>query len=205
MIKVTKNINEYLFIVTVESYLKEQANELLNLLSKIEFSILRDNFTIQVGFSIFKLKKVDEKFIVISPDYSKNPLIDTTEDLTIALWIQLEQGILLNKLNLIGESISFQDKIICSKGVLKLDDIYLERSGECEKGDSGWYIGPVDEVNDNEELESYYAYQIIKIRPSIIQVLTLPNGYMAVFNKDRLDAVLDYNDIDVLKANTDNG
>lgn len=200
MIKVTKNINENLFIVTVESYLKEQADELLNLISKIEFSKFRDKFTIQIGFTIFQLKKVAEGFIIISPDYGKNPLIDTTEDLTIALWIQLEQGTLLNKLNLIGELISFQDKIICSKGVLKLDNIYLERSGECEKDDSGWYIGPVDEVNDNEELEAYYAYQIIKIRPSIIQALTLPSGYMAVFNKDRLEAVLDDNDIDLLKS-----
>lgn len=199
MIKVTKNINEKLFIVTVESYLKEQAEELLNVISKIEFSKFKDKFTIQIGFTIFTLQKVDEGFIILSPDYSKNPLTNSTEDLTIALWIQLEQGTLLNKLNLTGELISFQDKIICSKGVLKLDNIYLERSGEYEKGDSGWYIGPVDEVNANEELEAYYAYQIIKIRPSIIKVLTLPSRYMAVFNKDKLGAVLSDNDIDVLK------
>lgn len=199
MIKVTKNINENLFIVTVESYLKEQAEELLNVISKIEFSKFKDKFTIQIGFTIFTLQKIDEGFIILSLDYSKNPLTNSTEDLTIALWIQLEQGTLLNKLNLTGELISFQDKIICSKGVLKLDNIYLERSGECEKGDSGWYTGPVDEVNANEELQAYYAYQIIKIRPSIIQALTLPSRYMAVFNKDRLEAVLDDNDIDVLK------
>lgn len=55
-------------------------------------------------------------------------------------------------------------------------------------------------MNGNDELEAYYAYQIIKIRPSIIQALTLPSGYMVVFNKDRLEAVLDYNDIDLLKS-----
>lgn len=199
MIKVTKNINEKFFEVNVESYLKEQAETLLDIISKIESSNFRDKFKIQIGWSIFTLQKVAEGFIILSPDYSKNPSTDSTEDLTIALWIQLEQGTLLSKLKLIGELISFQDKVVCSKGALKLDNIYLERSREYEKGDSGWYIGPVDEANTNEELEAYYAYQIVKIRPSIIQALALPNGYMAIFNKDKLEAVLDENDIDVLK------
>ena len=199
MIKVTKNINEKLFIVNVESYLKEQAEALLEIISKVELNKLNNNFKIQVGWTIFTLVEVNEGFIIVAPDYSKNPLTDNTDDLTVALWIQLEQGILLNKLKLTGELISFQDKIICTKDVLKLDNIYLERNVEHEKGDSGWYIGPVDESISHEELEAYYAYQIIKIRPSIIQTLALPSGYMAVFNKDKLEAVLDENDIDVLE------
>ncbi|WP_297425750.1 hypothetical protein [Clostridium sp.] len=54
--------------------------------------------------------------------------------------------------------ISFRDKIICAKGVLEMDDIYLERSKDHEKGDSGWYIGPVNESIVNNELEAYYVY-----------------------------------------------
>lgn len=115
------------------------------------------------------------------------------------MWVQLEQGILLNKLNLDGEMISFQDKIICTKGVLELDNIYIERNKQHEKGDSGWYIGPVDESIANNELEAYYAYQLIKIRPSIIQTLALPSGYITIFNKDKVVAILDDNDIDILK------
>lgn len=198
MIKVTKNINGKLFIVNVESYLKEQAEALLEIISNVELNKLNDNFKIQVGWTIFTVVEVSEGFIIVAPDYSKNPLTDSIDDLTVALWVQLEQGILLNKLKLTGELISFQDKIICTKDVLKLDNIYLERNGEHDKDDSGWYIGPVDESISQEELEAYYAYQIIKIRPSIIQTLTLPSGYMAVFNKDKLKAVLNENDIDVL-------
>ena len=40
MIKVTKNINEKLFIVNVESYLKEQAEALLEIISKVELNKL---------------------------------------------------------------------------------------------------------------------------------------------------------------------
>ncbi|URZ04653.1 immunity protein Imm33 domain-containing protein [Clostridium felsineum] len=106
---------------------------------------------------------------------------------------------MLNKLRLDGEKISFQDKVVCAKEVLSVDSIYMERTSERENGDSGWYIEPVDESIANDKLEAYYAYQLLKIRPSIIKTLALPSGYMAVFEKDELKAVLNEKDIDLLK------
>ncbi len=199
MISIKKNIGGRLFKVDSEEYLREQAEALLEIIGNIELSKLKDKFKVQVGWSIFTIVEDSEGFNVVAPDYNKNPFSESTDDLTISLWVQLEQGILLNKLKLGGEMISFQDKIVCAKGVLAVDDIYLERSKEHEKGDSGWYIGPVDESIATDELEAYYAYQLLKIRPSIIKMLALPSGYMAVLDKDELKAVLDDNDIDILK------
>lgn len=199
MISINKNIDGKLFKVNAEDYLKEQAEALLEVISNIEFSKLKDKFKVQIGWSIFTILEDSEGFNVVASDYNKNPFSDNTDDLTVSLWIQFEQGILLNKLSLDGEMISFQDKIICAKGVLELDDIFLERNKEHEKGDSGWYIGPVDESIATDELEAYYAYQLIKVRPLIIQTLALPSGYMAVYKKDKVVAILDDNDIDVLE------
>lgn len=199
MISIERNIGGKLFRVNSEEYLREQAEALLEIIGNIESSKLKDKFRVQVGWSIFTIVEGSEGFNVVAPDYSRNPFSESTDDLTISLWIQLEQGTLLNKLKLEGEMISFQDKIVCTKGVLSLDNIYLERSKEYEKGDSGWYIGPVDESIATDELEAYYAYQLLKIRPSIIKTLALPSGYMAVLDKDELKAVLDENDMDVLK------
>ena len=57
---------------------------------------------------------------------------------------------------------------------------------------------PVDETEETDgELEAYYAYQLLKIRPSIIQVLALPYEYLVVFEKDKIKAILDDNDVDV--------
>jgi hypothetical protein len=199
MINIKKNIDGKLFKVNSEEYLREQAEALLQIIGNIESSKLKDKFKIQVGWSIFTIVEDNDGFNIVAPDYKTNPFSESTDDLTIPLWIQLEQSTLVNKLKLDGEMISFQDKIVCSKGVLSLDNIYLERSKEHEKGDSGWYIGPVDESIATDELEAYYAYQLLKIRPSIIKTLALPSGYMAVLEKDELKAVLDENDIDVLK------
>jgi hypothetical protein len=199
MISIERNIGGKLFRVNSEEYLREQAEALLEIIGNIESSKLKDKFKVQVGWSIFTIVEGSEGLNIVAPDYSRNPFSESTDDLTISLWIQLEQGTLLNKLKLDGEMISFQDKIVCTKGVLSLDNIYLERSKEHEKGDSGWYIGPVDESIATDELEAYYAYQLLKIRPSIIKTLALPSGYMAVLDKDELKAVLDENDMDVLK------
>jgi len=199
MISVKKNIGDKLFKVNSEEYLREQAEALLEIIGNIKSSKLKDKFKVQVGWSIFTIVEDSDGFNIVAPDYSRNPFTESTDDLTISLWIQLEQSTLLNKLKLDGEMISFQDKIVCAKGVLSLDNIYLERSKEHEKGDSGWYIGPVDVSIATDELEAYYAYQLLNIRPSVIRTLALPSGYMAVLEKDELKAVLDENDIDVLK------
>ncbi|URZ18607.1 immunity protein Imm33 domain-containing protein [Clostridium felsineum] len=199
MITIKRNINGKLFKVTVEEYLKEQAQAFLDVIANIESSKIKDKFKIQIGWSIFTIVEDSDGFNIVSPDYSKNLFHESTNDLTIPLWIQLEQGILLNKLRLDGEQISFQDKVVCTKEVLSMDSIYMERASEREKGDSGWYIGPVDESITNDKLEAYYAYQLLKIRPAIIKTLALPSGYMAVFEKDELKAVLNEKDIDLLK------
>lgn len=199
MIQIKMNINNIGFIARVESYLKEQVTMLFNLIKNIELNEFRDNFNIQIGWNIFTLRKIEEGFIILAPDYNKNPTIDKTDDLTLALKIHMEQMQLLNKLNIEGEMISFQDKIVCSKGVLNLNDIYLERRDKCDERDSGWFIGAVNNTEESKELEAYYAYQILKIRPCILKVLTLPKEYIVVYDKDNLEAILNENDIDILK------
>lgn len=195
---IVKNIGGKNIIATAEEHLSPQIEKLLYLLTKVEDNKLVDGFSIQVGWSIFILSKRENEYHIIVPDYTKNPFKDTTEDLTLALWVQLEQVHCLRQLNIDGEMIKFSDKIVTAKNVLQLDEVYLQRARDCEKGDSGWYIGPVDETEEIEgELEAFYAYQLLKIRPSIIQVLTLPYEYLVIFEKDKIKAILDDNDVDV--------
>ena len=195
---IVKNIGGKNIIATAEEHLSPQIEKLLYLLTKVEDNKLVDGFSIQVVWSIFILSKREDGYHIIVSDYTKNPFKDTTEDLTIALWVQLEQVHCLRQLNIEGEMIKFNDKIVTAKNALQLDEVYLQRAKDCEKGDSGWYIGSVDETEETEgELEVFYAYQLLKIRPSIIQVLALPYEYLVVFEKDKIKAILGDNDVDV--------
>ncbi|WP_028399132.1 immunity protein Imm33 domain-containing protein [Ectobacillus panaciterrae] len=193
---IVKNIGGKNIIAKAEEPLSPQVEKLFYLLTTVENKLV-DGFSIQVGWSIFILSEREDGYHIIVPDYTKNPFKDTTEDLTIALWVQLEQVHCLRQLNIEGEMIKFSDKIVIAKNVLQLDEIYLQRSSDCDKDDSGWYIGPVNEAEETGELEAIYAYELLKIRPSIIQVLALPYEYLAVFEKDNIKAILNDNDVDI--------
>jgi len=198
MIVSEKNINNKLYRVTSEEYLKEQAEALIELIGNIDSNKIKDGAKIHIGWNIYTIVKDQEVYCILAPDYAKNPFVDVTYDLTIPLWVQYEQSVLLKQLGIEGEMISFYDKVLCGKGVLAMDNIYLERNVEYKERDSGWYIGPVDETIDVTEYEAYYAYQLLGIRSYLIQVLSLPKGYVAVLEKDNIKAILDENDVDLL-------
>jgi hypothetical protein len=143
MEKFEKSIMDNTIIVTAEKELEPQIENLFTILEQVDCDKLIDGFSFQVGWSVYYLhEKETGNFTLTTSDYSRNPFEDITEDLTLALWVQLEQSHFLRKLNVDGLSIKFSDKIIITKGVLELEEIYLQRTGDVEKGDSGWYIGP---------------------------------------------------------------
>ncbi|CAK8585117.1 immunity protein Imm33 domain-containing protein [Priestia megaterium] len=198
MKKFIRNIGDKVVVIQAENELEMQVENLFSIFETIETEKWVEGFSIQIGWSRFIVSIKGKEYHILSPDYSKNPFEDDTEDLTLALWVQLEQVHFLRKLNINnGETVRFSDKVVVAKNILEVDSIYLQRSSNCEQGDSGWYIGAVNEEDDTEELEAFYAYQLLKIRPSLIQVLALPYEYMAVFEKDEVQAVLNENDEDV--------
>lgn len=190
-----KNIGNKNIKAKVEEPLSFHVETLFNLLSNVEDK-LADGFSIQVGWSVYSLYKYEDYYQIITRDYTKNPFKDKTEDLTIALWVQLEQAHCLRRLNIEGELIKFNDKIVIAKNVLQLEEVYLQRFSGCGEGDSGWYIGPINEEASGE-LETIYAYELLKMKPAFIQVLALPYDYLVVFEEDKIKAILNENDVDI--------
>ncbi|UNL83208.1 immunity protein Imm33 domain-containing protein [Priestia koreensis] len=192
-----KRIMDKTILVNAERELESQIELLFALLEHIGPHKFIHGFSIQVGWTVYYLHEREPGiFILTAPDYTKNPFEDITEDLTLSLWVQLEQTHFLKGINVDGLSIKFSDKIILSKGVLDLEKIYLQRIGDVEKGDSGWYIGSVEDT-DATSLYALHAYELLKIRPAILQVLALPNEFIVVFEGSEIKAVLNENDIDV--------
>ncbi|MGG3524115.1 hypothetical protein COM13_22320 [Bacillus pseudomycoides] len=198
MEKFIKKIGDKTFIAQAEKIFAVQVEGLFHFLTEVENDRLIDGFSIQVGWSIYFLDKREDGFHITVHDYTKNPFEDMTDDLTISLWILLTQVSFLKPLTIEGELLRFCDKIVAAKNVLKLDDIYLERTKDCEKGASGWYIGPINDEDDTEEYEAFYAYELLKLKPSLIQVLTLPSGFLVIFEKDVVKAVVDENNVNIL-------
>ncbi|EEM83220.1 MULTISPECIES: immunity protein Imm33 domain-containing protein [Bacillus cereus group] len=94
------------------------------------------------------------------------------------------------------DNIAAAREVGIAKNVLQQEGLYLQRSSGCDKGDSGWYIGPINEEVSGE-LETIYAYELLKMKPAIIQVLALPYNYLVVFEKDEIKSILNESDIDI--------
>lgn len=198
IIELKKEINGKTVVIKCEEFFKEQGIWLLNMFDQEhkEVNIIRDGFKIQAGFTMYLFKEVDGEIKVLAPDYSKNPMKDTTDNLSLSLILQLQQNSILKKLKIDGEQIAFDDKIVMLKEAKNSDNIYLERAKEYTKGDSGWYIGVIDNdkakaPDDAEEYESIYAYEVLRFRPDFIQLLALPKGYLVAIIDNEIKEISD--------------
>jgi hypothetical protein len=65
-------------------------------------------------------------------------------------------------------------------------------------GDTGWYIGRRD--GDNAVLDAIQVYQLLRLRPTLLQYLLLPPGYMVILNGDQVEAFVNDKDETVTPA-----
>jgi hypothetical protein len=195
-----KDIAGNVFSVKAEAALQPQANTLFQIIEEIPAERIKDGFRIEAGFTMFTLSKSGNTYCVKAPDYSKNPLIDFTDDLTLAMWVQLEQTHFLRKYGITGESVKFSDRITVAKAALNERKINMQRFADRSEGDSGWCIestssGVTADAADN--YEAFYAYRLLILRPALVKVLALPSEYIAVFDGDDIKAILDPFDNDI--------
>lgn len=179
----------------VEELLYSQMQPLLSTIKEIPKGELHNGYKIEVGFSLFILLETSEGYDIVVPDYVGNPFTNITEDLTIAMWIQLEQTDMLRQYKLSGKSIRFDDKIAVAKNALENPHISLQRFSDL--GGSGWCIKAIEKDaagnyknTDPDEYEAYYAYQLLQVRSALLKALLLPYEYIVIFNEEEIVEIL---------------
>lgn len=184
-------------VVNCAPQLERQANSLLELLDMLQLSgeELRDGETVQFGWVLLTLVQRGDELVVHEPDFDGDPFTELREDLTASLTVTTEQAQLLGRLGLRSEPARFQQNVVIGKDCLQQRRVYLEHKQPVTPNDSGWYIGPVE--GTPQEFESIHVYQLLRLRPSLLQALTLPPGYLVVFDGDEIKAVLDERGADV--------
>ena len=119
MIKIyKKNINNKKVEIQCDDTLKRFVDSFFDLLSKqeAEHSVIEDNYTIQIGWTFYFIKKYgDNVYSISAPDYDKNPFKDRSKNLTKPFNIQVMQNILLHKTKCKVSTTTFQDTIIFLK------------------------------------------------------------------------------------------
>ena len=125
------------------------------------------------------------------PDFSRNPFKDELASVNTTLEIVAKQNAFAERFGLAPVAISFQDKILISRGVLDEASFYMERSAPSpENCDSGWYFGAKGVDMESPVLEAVYAYKILQTRPELVDALILPAGYIALVNQQKITSIL---------------
>jgi len=186
-----------LFTASAEEALYEQVGTLFRGIESVPPGEIRDGYKIQIAFSLFTLVENGDGYRVVAPDYLKSPFFDTTEDLTIALWIQLEQISLLRLYDVEGQLTRFDDEIGIAKGALQQRHIRLQRFSDVGDGVSAWCVEAIEKGDDGRyrivptsDYETLYLYQLLTIRRELLRPLLLPNDYVVVFDNDTLVEIL---------------
>lgn len=200
-------INGISYRISMEEVLYSQAKTLFHAIETIPYEKIRDGFKIEIGFSVFILvKNFDDEYTIVTPDYTKNPFVDTTDDLTVSLGIQFEQINILKSYNIVGEGIRYDDKLAVAKNALNKEYIYLQRFSDL--GESGWCVNEITldksgkfSCKTADEYESYYAYQLLNIRPSLVKILLLPYDYIVILRNDDVLEILNEKDESIIEDN----
>jgi hypothetical protein len=194
----TKFLNKNLIVRCDENF-SAQADWLLQTVKQIgeKNGGLKDGETIRLSWTIIKVRETYTEFILCEPDFAGNPFEHIVENVNISLLVLAQQNDVLNKLSITGEPVLFSDKVIYDDDCLSKKRIYLERLGDVSKGDSGWYIGNAEDKSDKSELKALYVYQLLSIRPELLSVLSLPSEYIAIFDADKIEAIVNANNINM--------
>jgi hypothetical protein len=87
--------------------------------------------------------------------------------------------------------------VILARDVNEREAIYLERLEPAFPGDSGWYIGPVEEVVDRGRLIALTVADLLAMRPDFANILALPRGVLLGMNARTIAAIFSGEDTDV--------
>lgn len=198
-----KNIDGRNVIVHCNEALSTQAEFILDIIEEEQKKkdVLQNGYKIQIGWSLYFIIKSDDSFILNTPDFSKDPFADITNDVSAALLVQMQQNDILRHTKTQGTPVSFQDKLIILKDALNSQNIYFVRE-ELKQGDSGWYLGLLNDDESGNRTEqdyiSIYTYQLLELKPQLLKLLALPVGCIAVIKNNEIFEIVDSNNMKIL-------
>jgi len=88
------------------------------------------------------------------------------------------------------EPVPADDKVVIADFSGEVSGIFLERCAVSGAGDSGWYIGIIDEVKTEKNI-AIRITDLLQQCPELEEILTLPVGYLVVIESDAVRAIVE--------------
>jgi len=174
--------------------LQAQGNWLLGVLAPIVEQRIGTSTELRLQFwwTVFTIQRRGGELLIQEPDYLSDPANRRTSDLTFTLTLTARQRDLLAEVGAQPNPAMFNHQVVVTKGWLAKPRLYLERSAPQAKDDSGWFIGPGEDGEEEEpEYQSKRVFEVVKERPELIPILALPEGYSALVGEERIHWIVD--------------
>lgn len=189
----THTVHGISFSLQADPALAAPARMLLRSLQSVPADEMRDGYMFEAGFSVFTCTAAEGGYQLLSPDYKDSPLVNTTTDLSAALWVLLEQALLLKKCGISGAPTRFDDEIVVAEGALESPLISMQRYSDL--GGSGWCVEALAMEDGvwqtvSAPYSTVYAYELFALRPALLRVLALPREYLVVFEENSIADIL---------------
>jgi hypothetical protein len=175
--------------------LAEQASSLLRRIEEADGQVggLRDGLLIELGWAPLRLQADPEGLVVCEPDYAGD-VNQFVASISRTLRVAADQTALNDALGAEGIPARYDQGVVLRRGALDVRHIYLHRREAVSDRDSGWYLGPADDIGeppDASQLDAIHVYRLLNVRPALLRFMALPPEYLVVLDGDEIDAVVD--------------
>jgi len=159
--------------------------------------------SLRFGPAFFVLRQVGTELVVHQPDVQKDPANDLTDDVSSSLWAIAAQMQVGRTVGALGKGLDFRQKIVIPKDRMRERRLYVRNDGPPAELDSGWSVGTLDGPEPTAgDFTAVPIYDLFRLRPSLIPLLGLPVGYLAVVDGDELSSIANEKDEEVWSSHS---
>jgi hypothetical protein len=158
---------------------------------------LREGLRVNIGWSaLFAHRDPDarDRLVLHEPDFEGEPLSDHRPDASFTLTLLSTHLELARQLGARFVPSKYDQRLLIAPGeALSEEKVSLMRTADARfENDSGWLVFS-EELRrpswDEADRKILFAYELLRSRPALVDVLCLPFDYLAEFRGDKLAAI----------------
>jgi hypothetical protein len=150
---------------------------------------------LRFGWSVLRLEDDgDGVLMAFEPDFAAWPERRWRDTIDVTLDVLEAQAQLLRRTGAVAEDVTFDQVVLAAPGALDEPRAFMRRMDARAPEDSGWVIGALDDpeaLSLAARLEAVTVAALVARRPSLLQPLPLPEGYIAIVTGNAVVNVLD--------------
>lgn len=137
----------------------------------------------------------DGKLLLHEPDFDRDPMRDLRPALDTTLRVVRDQGALCQRVAAAPRDCWYDSVVMAGPGALGAPAQRLVRVAPAGPGDSGWYLADAREEEeapeDADAIADHRAWELLRVLPSAVPALALPEGWSVGIESGRLSRVFD--------------